>query len=248
MTRQQIVNAMQDGPAPGPGPDLAAPLARAADQDAAGARHPGLDRREGDRPRRRAHPRRRRVHQPPREAHEAAVRPDHRLRPRRRQGHPRPRHHASEIEKATPYNTYVIEGLPPGRSPIRAAPPRGGRQSVAHQGSLLRRRRHRAGMPSPKPTTSTSATSPAGGRSRRAARRRRTEIRRPGRAPSGPRRRRPAPSTGGRLGATQDRTAPPPGRAAPRARGRALDASEGTAKDPLLNKTYDLNSPRPCRP
>ncbi|GMA76810.1 hypothetical protein GCM10025880_32270 [Methylorubrum aminovorans] len=29
----------------------------------------------------------------------------------------------SEIERATPYNTYVIEGLPPARSPIRAGQP-----------------------------------------------------------------------------------------------------------------------------
>ena len=34
---------------------------------------------------------------------------------------------------------------------------------------------------------------------------------------------------------------PPPGR-------RAVDASEGTARDPLLNKTYDLNSPKTVPP
>ena len=72
-------------------PDLVAPLARPSDQDAAGTRDPRLDRREGDRPRRRARPRRRRLHQPARQAHEAAIRPDHRLRARRRQGHARAR-------------------------------------------------------------------------------------------------------------------------------------------------------------
>ena len=78
-------------------------------------------------------------------AHAAAIRPDHHLRAGRRQGHARPPDHAkSEIEQPTPYNTYVIEGLPPG--PDRQSGPRlarGGRQSGAHQGALLRRRRHR---------------------------------------------------------------------------------------------------------
>ena len=45
---------------------------------------------------------------------EAAVRSDHHLRPGRRQGHARPADQRSEIEQPTPYNTYVIDGLPPG--------------------------------------------------------------------------------------------------------------------------------------
>ena len=53
-TRQQIVNTMQADAARGSGRDLGAPRAGPADQDAAGARDPRLDRREGDGPRRRA--------------------------------------------------------------------------------------------------------------------------------------------------------------------------------------------------
>ena len=47
------------GASPASGPDLAAPLPRSAGQDAAGTRHPRLDRREGNRPGRRAQPGRR---------------------------------------------------------------------------------------------------------------------------------------------------------------------------------------------
>jgi UPF0755 protein len=35
----------------------------------------------------------------------------------------------------------------------------------------------------------------------------------------------------------------------PQARnGRSVDASEGTARDPLLNKSFDLNSPKSIPP
>ena len=44
----------------------------------------------------------------------AAIRPDHHLRPDRRQRRARPSILKSEIEQPTPYNTYVIDGLPPG--------------------------------------------------------------------------------------------------------------------------------------
>ena len=32
------------------------------------------------------------------------------------------------------------------------------------------------------------------------------------------------------------------------ARGRAFDASEGTPRDPLLNRTFDLNTPKTVPP
>ena len=63
----------------------------------------------------RAHARRRRVRQPAQAEDEAAVGPDHHLRTGRRQGLARPSDHArARSQQPTPYNTYVIDGLPPG--------------------------------------------------------------------------------------------------------------------------------------
>ena len=160
----------------------------------------------------------------------------------------------SEIEKATPYNTYAIEGLPPG--PDRQSGPRrprGGRQSFAHEGPLLRRRRH--GRPClRRDLRPASAERRALAPDREGARRRRRGAGRPGRARRARRcRRGTAPD--GRCGLHRrddpgprraDDAAAPSGErqaAAPGAR-RGVDATEGTAKDPLLNKTYDLNSPK----
>ncbi len=65
--------------------------------------------------RRRAPACRERVRQPAREAHAARVRSDDRLRTRVRQGHARaPDQPRRSQYQATPYNTYVIDGLPPG--------------------------------------------------------------------------------------------------------------------------------------
>ncbi len=66
----------------------------------------------------------------------------------------------SEIDQPTPYNTYQIDGLPPG--PICQSGPRlarSRRQSGAHARTLLRRRRHRRPRLLPKPTSSIRRTS-----------------------------------------------------------------------------------------
>ena len=89
----------------------------------------------------------------------------------------------SEIEQPTPYNTYVIDGLPPGRSPIRAAP-------RSRRPPIRRAPRNCSSSPtapaatrSPKPTSSISRTSPSCARSS-SRRARRSGSRRAGRSPS----------------------------------------------------------------
>jgi UPF0755 protein len=66
----------------------------------------------------------------------------------------------SEIQQPSPYNTYVVDGLPPGRSPIPDAPrwkPRPIRRAPAICSSSPTAP---AATPLPKPTTSTRRTSP----------------------------------------------------------------------------------------
>lgn len=142
----------------------------------------------------------------------------------------------AEIDRPTPYNTYTIEGLPPG--PI-ANPGRAALQASA------------------KPMKTREVFFVADGtgghafaetyeqHQRNVARWRQLERSREGQGG--------APASGGEV----DRAAPPETRtdfeAASPARsasvdphsapaGRAFDASEGTARDPLLNKTWDLSS------
>ena len=164
----------------------------------------------------------------------------------------------SEIETADALQHLCDRGPAAGADrqsgPRRA---RGGRQSVAHQGPLLRRRRHRR---------------PRLRRDLRAAPAERRALA-PGRAGAASRpTRRPR--------AAVDRVEPPPAPRVPRRRrrreprrrirccraaanrrprrgrkpGARVDASEGTPRDPLLkNKTYDLNTSEdsavaaPCR-
>ena len=89
-------------------------IAGPAGQDAGAASGARLDHREGNRQAGGAHARRGGVRQPAEAEDEAAIRSDHHLRSGRRQGFARTRHPESEISQPTPYNTYVIDGLPPG--------------------------------------------------------------------------------------------------------------------------------------
>jgi len=144
----------------------------------------------------------------------------------------------SEIERATPYNTYVVEGLPPG--PI-ANPGRAALEAVAN----------------PSRTKDVYFVADGTGghafaetldqHSRNVARWRQVEKAR-------------AAGAGGDVGG--DRVEPAPetrtdaapagvsayaegsGAGRPGARSKAFDAVEGTPRDPLLNRSYDLNSPK----
>lgn len=151
----------------------------------------------------------------------------------------------SEITQPTPYNTYVIDGLPPG--PI-ANPGRAAMEAVVnhsrtkelyfvadgsgghafaetleqHNRNVGRWRQIEAARRDPgKPSSETSVD--------------RVEP------PAAPDTRTEAPSSPLQAGGLQQAGS----------RVRAFDASEGTARDPLLNKTFDLNSPQqvpPLRP
>ena len=77
----------------------------------------------------------------------------------------------SELDQRTPYNTYMVTGLPPG--PIcNPGPGRHGgrRQSVPHQGDLFRGRRDRRPCLCRDAGPASSRTSSAGGRSKRTPR------------------------------------------------------------------------------
>lgn len=161
----------------------------------------------------------------------------------------------NEINQATPYNTYVIDGLPPG--PI-ANPGRAAMEAVVnhsrtkdlyfvadgsgghafaetleqHNRNVARWRqvetqRREAGKPAPDANVDKVEPPPAPDN--------RTE------APGGTRGA-DAGQGGSDLAASGNRRASAEGATASKA--RAFDASEGTTRDPLLNRTYDLNSPK----
>jgi UPF0755 protein len=156
----------------------------------------------------------------------------------------------SEIEAATPYNTYVVEGLPPG--PI-ANPGRAALEAVAnpsrtkdlyfvadgsgghafaetyeqHQRNVTRWRQIEKARPTPAAGDVDRVVPDAGV---------------PGQTslPGGltPELR----GTANALPAPGTRPAGRPGQA------RGFDASEGTEKDPLKNKTFDLSNPKSVPP
>jgi UPF0755 protein len=143
----------------------------------------------------------------------------------------------SEIEAATPYNTYVVEGLPPG--PI-ANPGRAALEAVAnpsrtkdlyfvadgsgghafaetyeqHQRNVARWRQIEKARPAPEPTE-VDRVAPEGEQ---------TGLP-PAAAPALRGTANALPAVGGRPG-------------------RGFDASEGTNKDPLKNKSFDLSNPK----
>ncbi|MCX7325351.1 MAG: endolytic transglycosylase MltG [Hyphomicrobiales bacterium] len=199
----------------------------------------------------------------------------------------------NEISQPTPYNTYVIDGLPPG--PI-ANPGRAAMEAVAnpsrtkdlffvadgtgghafaetleqHNRNVARWRqieasRREAGRPSaeasvdrsePPPVVPAAPTAPAAATPGQPDRRTELPLGFDAARPGAVNETDPAPAdvetfpgpAGRRAGMSQP--APQPGRpvGAPAASGqprpRAFDASEGTARDPLLNRNFDLNSPK----
>jgi UPF0755 protein len=144
----------------------------------------------------------------------------------------------SEIEAATPYNTYVVEGLPPG--PI-ANPGRAALEAVAN----------------PSRTKDLYFVADGSGghafaetyeqHQRNVTRWRQIEKSRPAPDAADVDRVMPdAEDVRGQNGTTMPpglrgtaNALPPGGRP-----GRGFDASEGTDKDPLKNKTFDLSNPK----
>jgi UPF0755 protein len=149
----------------------------------------------------------------------------------------------SEIEAATPYNTYVIEGLPPG--PI-ANPGRAALEAVANPSrtkdlyfvadgsgghafaeTYEQHQRNVARWRQIERTRATAGTDNVD----------RIEPEADGPASAGA-----AGSVAPDLRPTTDAAARPAGRQQGRVRG--FDASEGTERDPLRNKTFDLSNPK----
>jgi len=142
----------------------------------------------------------------------------------------------ADITTPTPYNTYTINGLPPG--PI-ANPGRAALEAVANPS------RTRDLYFVADGTGGHTFSETLDQHNRGVSRLRQIESSRKAQddAAGKPAEGKPAEGEAGGAPGGADPTA----EAAPQspgARPRAFDASEGTDKDPLLNKTYDLNSPQ----
>jgi len=142
----------------------------------------------------------------------------------------------ADITTPTPYNTYAINGLPPG--PI-ANPGRAALEAVANPS------RTRDLYFVADGTGGHTFSETLDQHNRGVSRLRQIESSRKAQddAAGKPAEGKPAEGEAGGAPGGADPTA----EAAPQspgARPRAFDASEGTDKDPLLNKTYDLNSPQ----
>ena len=150
-----------------------------------------------------------------------------------------------EITRPTPYNTYVVEGLPPG--PI-ANPGRAALEAAANPARTKDLYFVANG------TGGHAFAETYDQHLRNVARWRQIEREREAREPGAPQVDRvdPAPTPEGATAFAPVSAAGAPGTGlrpaaatpagAPRARG--VDAVEGTPRDPLLNKTFDLNSPK----
>ena len=252
MTRAQLARAHAAGAGAGAARGVEPPQRRPAREVAAGAGDAGLHRREGDR-------------QGGRASRVAGVFINRLNRNMRLQSDPTIVYGLvrgkgtlgrgimrSEIDQPTPYNTYPIAG--PAAGPDRQSGPRGpgGRgQSVPHARALFRRRRH--GRPRLRRDAGPAQeerrpVAPDGGR----APRRGAAGRRGGRRGGPVRARRRSGQAWSQAGgaaayaplgrsAADRRSAATPRPVGPRGN---LDAVAGTPKDPLNNKSFDLNSPK----
>ncbi|MEH3144463.1 MAG: endolytic transglycosylase MltG [Methylobacterium frigidaeris] len=151
----------------------------------------------------------------------------------------------SEIDRVTPYNTYQIEGLPPG--PI-ANPGRAALEAVANPSRTKDLFFVADG------TGGHAFAETLDAHNRNVARWRQVEKAKaatdPGSAPGVDKVEPTAdPSAPARPGAAAIPVAPlafdgAADTSGARAGSKAFDASEGTSRDPLRNRTYDLNSPK----
>jgi UPF0755 protein len=156
----------------------------------------------------------------------------------------------TEIDKPTPYNTYAIEGLPPG--PI-ANPGRAAMEAVANpsrtkdlyfvadgSGGHAFAETHEQHLRNVTRWRQVEKARAAGDGQAPVDRVEPDSLAAPAGLPTGA-----ASAFTGDVAPASPVGAPPSGRTPPRQGSRrGLDASEGTPKDPLLNRSFDLNTPK----